>query len=235
MHATRRRFVQGSRTWYVPLAPSHEREQNVSQGPSLLAKRIGASNRTLLVHGTHDNPGIRQSLQAIGEDVGRDSLGRIQQLPVGAFAVQQVANDQQRPFVANHVERACNGTLEFLALYAHGVLPGIFALPAGLGDIAIGVTAPWLMVALIRRPSFAASKTFVVWNALGVLDLVVAVVTGALGSGLATGIAGEITTGPMALLPLVIIPAYLVPVFLMLHASALLQARRVAGNPGERA
>ena len=30
----------------------------------------------------------------------------------------------------------------FLALYAHGVLPGMFAWPAGLGDMAIGLTAP---------------------------------------------------------------------------------------------
>jgi len=52
--------------------------------------------------------------------------------------------------------------LGFLALYAHGVLPGRFAWPAGLGDIAIGVTAPWVVLALIRRPSFAASKPFVV-------------------------------------------------------------------------
>jgi hypothetical protein len=36
------------------------------------------------------------------------------------------------------------GGLGFLALYAHGVLPGVFAWPAGLGDIAIGVTAPWV-------------------------------------------------------------------------------------------
>jgi hypothetical protein len=116
----------------------------------------------------------------------------------------------------------------FLALYAHGVLPGIFAWPAGLGDIAIGVTAPWIVLALIRQPSFAASKTFVVWNLLGLLDLVVAVGTGALGSGLATGIAGEITTRPMAQLPLVLIPAYLVPTFIMLHLAALFQARRLA-------
>ena len=36
------------------------------------------------------------------------------------------------------------GGLGFLALYAYGVLPGAFAWPAGLGDIAIGVTAPWV-------------------------------------------------------------------------------------------
>ncbi|SDC68384.1 hypothetical protein SAMN05444679_104303 [Variovorax sp. CF079] len=125
--------------------------------------------------------------------------------------------------------------LGFLALYAHGVLPGSFAWPAGLGDIAIGVTAPWLLVALIHRPSFAASKTFVVWNALGVLDLVVALGTGALSSALAVGVAGEITTGPMALLPLVLIPAYFVPIFIMLHMAALFQARHLAGYLREQA
>ena len=130
-----------------------------------------------------------------------------------------------RLVAAIHAWRAAG--FGFLALYAHGVLPGVFALPAGLGDIAIGVTAPWIVLALIRRPDFAWSKTFVVWNLLGLLDLVVAVSTGALSSGLATGVAGEITTGPMAQLPLVLIPAYLVPIFIMLHLTALLQARRL--------
>jgi hypothetical protein len=118
--------------------------------------------------------------------------------------------------------------LGFLALYAQGVLPGSFAWPAGLGDIAISVTAPLLLVALIHRPSFAASTTFVVWNALGVLDLVIALGAGAVSSGLAVGFAGEITTGPMAVLPLVLIPAYFVPIFIMLHMAALFQARHLA-------
>src|SRR5690349_2736336 len=30
------------------------------------------------------------------------------------------------------------GGLGFISLYAHGVLPGLFALPAGLGDMAVG-------------------------------------------------------------------------------------------------
>src|SRR5437763_17033848 len=65
------------------------------------------------------------------------------------------------------------GGLGFLALYANGVLPGLFALPAGLGDIAIGVTAPWVMLALLRQPAFASSPRFRVWNLLGILDLAV--------------------------------------------------------------
>ena len=118
--------------------------------------------------------------------------------------------------------------LGFIALYAYGVLPGVFAWPAGLGDIAIGLTAPWMAAALIRRPAFAASRAFVIWNLLGILDLVVAVGTGAYGSMSATGAAGEITTRPMAELPLVLIPAYFVPIFVMLHVVALAQSIRMA-------
>jgi hypothetical protein len=117
--------------------------------------------------------------------------------------------------------------LGFLALYAHGVLPGIFAWPAGVGDMAIAITAPWLTLALIRRPNFAGSKIFRVWNVLGILDLVVAVSAGALSSALALGSPGEISTAPMASLPLVVIPAYLVPIFIMAHLAALFQAQRL--------
>lgn len=128
------------------------------------------------------------------------------------------------------------GGLAFLALYAHGILPGLFAWPAGLGDIAIGITAPWVVLALIRRPSFAASRRFVIWNLFGILDLIVAVSTGALSSGLVVGAVGEVTTGPMAQLPLVLIPAYLVPLFIMLHLAALFQVRRMrtSGNYGSQ-
>jgi hypothetical protein len=79
----------------------------------------------------------------------------------------------------------------------------------------------------IRVPGFAAGRLFVVWNLLGVLDLVVAVSTGAIVSALATGAAGEITTAPMAQLPLVLVSAFLVPFFVMLHLTALFQTRRL--------
>ena len=116
----------------------------------------------------------------------------------------------------------------FLALWAHGILPGMFAWPAGLGDMAVGVTAPWVLAALLRRADFAASRTFAAWNLFGVLDLVVAVGLGGLSAFLANGAPGEITTRPMALLPLILIPAYLVPILLMLEITALLQTRRTA-------
>jgi hypothetical protein len=116
--------------------------------------------------------------------------------------------------------------LGFLTLYTYGVLPGIFAWPAGLGDMAIGVTAPLVLAALLRQPDFAASKRFVAWNLSGILDLTVAVSIGALVPLLAPNLYGAVSTAPMSRLPLVLIPTYLVPMFLMLHFTALLQARR---------
>ena len=68
----------------------------------------------------------------------------------------------------------------FLTLYTYRVLPGIFAWPAGLGDMAIGLTAPLILAALLRRPGFAAGNRFVAWNISGILDLAVAVSLGAL-------------------------------------------------------
>jgi membrane protein implicated in regulation of membrane protease activity len=117
--------------------------------------------------------------------------------------------------------------LGFLSLYAQRVLPAVFALPAGLGDMAIGVTAPWIILALVRQPGFAAGGTFIGWNVLGVLDLIIAISIGTVSNFFATGAAGEISTAPMAMLPLLLIPAFLVPLFLMLHAAALMQSRQL--------
>lgn len=125
--------------------------------------------------------------------------------------------------------------LGFLSLYAHGVLPALFALPAGLGDMAIGFAAPWMVVALVREPRFAASAAFVRWNLLGMLDLVTAITLGTLGATFATGAPGEISTAPMATLPLLVIPAFLVPLFLMLHAVALMQGRQLARSRAQGA
>jgi hypothetical protein len=117
--------------------------------------------------------------------------------------------------------------LGFLSLYAHKVLPAVFALPAGLGDMAVGVTAPWIILALVRQPGFAARGAFIRWNVLGILDLLIAVSIGTMSALFATGAPGEISTAPMATLPLLVIPAFLVPLFLMLHTAALMQSRQL--------
>jgi hypothetical protein len=93
--------------------------------------------------------------------------------------------------------------------------------------MAVGFAAPWMVLALVRRPDFAASAAFIRWNVLGIVDLSVAIGLGTLGATLSTGAPGEISTAPMATLPLLLIPAFLVPFFLMLHTTALMQSRRL--------
>jgi len=123
------------------------------------------------------------------------------------------------------------GGLGFLSLYANGILPGLFALPAGLGDMAIGFTAPWIVLSLVRNPLFVVSRRFMIWNILGIVDFVVAVSMATLSSGVFRAINalnGNVTANAMTRLPLVLIPAFMVPLFTMLHMTALFQARRLA-------
>ena len=120
---------------------------------------------------------------------------------------------------------------QFFWLYAWRVLPGLFAFPAGFGDMAIGITAPWIVLGLVRNPLFASSRRFIIWNILGIVDFVVAVSMGVLSSGLfheINGLNGNVTTSAMGRLPLVLIPAFAVPLFTMLHLAALFQARQLA-------
>ncbi len=112
----------------------------------------------------------------------------------------------------------------FVILYLQGFLPGIFALPAGWGDFAIGITAP-LVAWFWRRPY--PRKMFVVWNVLGVLDLVTAVTLGVLASATPVGVlAGDVTTRLMGMFPLSLIPTFFVPLLIIGHLIALSRSLR---------
>jgi hypothetical protein len=115
-----------------------------------------------------------------------------------------------------------------LALNAYGVLPTYFAWPAGLGDMAIGATTPWMIAGLAREPGFAASRRFVTWNLLGILDLIVAISLGAVVPLLFGDLVNAIPTDAMTRLPMVLIPGFFVPVYLILHLIGLAHARRAA-------
>ena len=110
----------------------------------------------------------------------------------------------------------------FLILYQQGALPGVFAIPAGWGDVAIGITAP--VVAWYWKPPFPR-KTFVAWNVLGSLDLVLAVSLGVLASATPVGLlAGDVSTRLMGQFPLSLIPTFFVPLLLIFHLIALSRA-----------
>ena len=110
----------------------------------------------------------------------------------------------------------------FLIVMAQGHLPAAFALPAGLGDIAIGVAAPFVARRLARNTGRAGAARF---NVLGILDLIVAGSIGFLLIGLV-----EVTpsTEPLLLLPLALIPTVPVPLALALHIVSLRRVRTTA-------
>ncbi len=152
-------------------------------------------------------------------------------LPIATFLVLYSVSNGFRSLVLGADLRLLTGIqawraggFAFLALYAYGVLPGLFAWPAGLGDMAVGLTAPWIASALTRDPEFAGTRRFAVWNGLGILDLAVAVSLGGAASGVIPGLTA-VSTAPLARLPLVLVPAFLVPLFVMMHLSAFIQTR----------
>jgi hypothetical protein len=109
----------------------------------------------------------------------------------------------------------------FLILYATGKLPALFAWPAGLGDIAVGLLAPVVGLAYARAPRKAAGLARA-WNVFGILDLAVAVGTGFVTvPSLLQPIEVQPTSELMTLLPMVLIPVYLVPLSIVLHLASL--------------
>ena len=114
----------------------------------------------------------------------------------------------------------------FLILYASGRLPALFAWPAGIGDIAIGLLAPVVGVAYARATNKAAGLVRA-WNLFGILDLVVAVTTGFMtASSLIQPIQVETNSDLMTVLPMVLIPVYLVPLSIVLHLASLAKLHR---------
>ena len=114
----------------------------------------------------------------------------------------------------------------FLILYAQGLLPGLFAWPAGAGDIAVGLLAPIVGLAYARAPRENAGLVRA-WNFFGIFDLIVAVTTGFMTASSAlqpTHV--QPTSDLMTLLPMVLIPTFLVPLSIVLHLASLKKMRR---------
>jgi hypothetical protein len=154
-------------------------------------------------------------------------LGLAAVIPVAVFAFCYLTSVRFREFVLSLDLRSLTmaqtwrvGGIVFLILHQQRALPGAFALAAGWGDLAIGITAP--VLAWYWKPPFP-SRTFLVWNVLGSLDLVLAVSLGVLSSAAVGVLAGDVTTRLMGQFPLSLIPTFFVPLFLILHLISLIR------------
>lgn len=154
-------------------------------------------------------------------------LGLAALTPIVVFAVWFATSEGFRRFI----ESLDAGTLTlvqswrivgftFVVLYVYAILPGVFALSAGWGDVFIGVTAPWVALRLANPEH---RKSFIFWQVLGILDLVSAVTLGSIAYLIAPH---GVSTAPLTVLPLSIIPTFGVPLLLVLHVINIAQARR---------
>jgi uncharacterized membrane protein len=109
----------------------------------------------------------------------------------------------------------------FLVLFAKGRLPGIFALPAGVGDMIVGVTAP-LVAFLVWKDHRWGKRLAAIWNVAGIYDLVQAVVFGFLTAPTRYQLlAFNAPNFAIGAFPLVLVPTFAVPLSILLHIVSL--------------
>jgi hypothetical protein len=134
---------------------------------------------------------------------------------------QEQHNKTTSILVALHTWRMLG--VAFLWGVSQGILNPAFGIPAGVGDILIGVTA--IPFAYFLRRGFGWSKyALVVWNVLGIADLVMAV-----SLGLITSPIFGIST--MMTFPWILVPAFGVPFALLLHGIILYRLRKIESPP----
>ena len=106
----------------------------------------------------------------------------------------------------------------FLIAYLQDDIPGEFALPAGIGDVAVGLLAPFVALTLARNGVQRAWPAVVGWCALGIVDLVVAVTCGFLTApSTIQQLALDSPNVAITSYPLVLIPIFAVPASIILH------------------
>ena len=99
----------------------------------------------------------------------------------------------------------------FLVRYFQGQLSGVFAIPAGVGDVLTGLLVPLVAYWWVADKPYARTAA-IAWNLFGMADMVNAVVLGALTGGGGGGI----------VFPIVLIPIYAVPRALLVHSYSLI-------------
>ena len=111
----------------------------------------------------------------------------------------------------------------FLIGWAYGAAPGIFAFPAGIGDVLTGLLAVPVAIALTSG-SRESRRAAIAWNVFGLLDFAVALSIGyaiafrLIETGFASATGGSY--------PTVLIPALGVPTAILLHTVSLRQLWR---------
>jgi hypothetical protein len=116
--------------------------------------------------------------------------------------------------------------IAFIWGMTQGILDPSFAIPAGIGDILIGVTA--IPFAIFLWKGYSWSKyAVIVWSVLGIADLVNAVTLGLITNP-------DFSTSTMTTFPWILVPTVAVPTALVLHVITLYRLRKWVPKQGHR-
>jgi len=114
----------------------------------------------------------------------------------------------------------------FLVGWLLGVVPGVFGLPAGTGDVLTGLFAVPAAIA-VATGTTEGRKAAIAWNILGLADFAVAITLGLLTApGPLHLIATSVPSIGAGAYPNVLTPAFVVPSSILLHLLSLRQLRR---------
>src|SRR5215207_7802468 len=139
----------------------------------------------------------------------------IQMKAVGEYSKQIQYNKTTAVLIALQTYRIAG--IAFLLGMTQGILDPAFAVPAGIGDILIGVTA--IPFAVFLWKGYTWSKyALVVWSVLGIADLINAVSLGLITNP-------DFGTSTMATFPWILVPTVGVPLALDLHGIVLYRLR----------
>jgi hypothetical protein len=115
--------------------------------------------------------------------------------------------------------------IQWLVGWLRGVQPGLWALPAAIGDVLTGLIAVSAAIA-VAAGTAEGRRAAILWNIFGLADFAVAIPLGMITSP------GQfqliIPTMPIAVdaFPNVLTPAFVVPSSILLHVLSLRQLRR---------
>ncbi|MDH2351692.1 MFS transporter [Bradyrhizobium sp. SSUT112] len=115
---------------------------------------------------------------------------------------------------------------QWLVYWLWGVMPGLWALPAGTGDVLTGLFAVPAAIALATGTA-EGRKAAMLWNIFGLADLAVAITLGmTMSPGPFQLIIPEGPAMAVDTFPNVLTPAFVVPSSILLHMLSLRQLRR---------
>ena len=115
--------------------------------------------------------------------------------------------------------------VQWLVGWLRGVQPGLWALPAGTGDVLTGLFAISAAIA-VATGSAEGRRAAIFWNIFGLADFAVAIPLGMITSAGLFQLIVPNTSVAVDAFPNVLTPAFVVPSSILLHVLSLRQLRR---------